>query len=192
MDSIKRFMLNLRTANGGDLLPLHDVNQQLGELYPDKEAATQKLVELCAELNRYCTDVHFDEEEGCFSLTCLGIPIIGEVKEINIYLSSHEEYLVGDSYLHSCKVEDCRNAIYGFAGYDPDDDEESADNLSANQSFMDKYGVSVCDLAEGASVEISELREKIVERFDKIFDANLDPNSLWEEAVRYVLAAQKV
>lgn len=184
---ITRYKLTLKSEDGRDLLPLHST-EQLGGLYSEFGTAVSQLEELYSNLLRYdCNGCHFDPNEGLFFMSCLGIPVIGRVEEVKIQLTGSEFDAAGREWDYNNEVEDCRHAIYAFAGYDPDTDEDSADNLSAAQSFLDKYGLSVCDLAEGAGEESEKIRDKIIAKYDHIFDANYDTNGLWEDAIRLVL-----
>ena len=185
--NIKRFKVSISTEEYRDLLPLNS-SEQLGGVYGFWGDAMVALENVYEDLRRYtCTDVHFDREEGDFTLVCLGIPVTGKIETIYIDLTAAEVRDAWTEQDNICKTEDCRVAVYAFAGYDPEEDDSDPDNLIAAQSFLDKYGLSICDLAEGAGEETDAIRKKIMARFDKIFDMNCDMNSTWAEAVREVL-----
>lgn len=185
--NIKRFKVSISTEEYRDLLPLNS-SEQLGGVYGFWGDAMTALEDVYEDLRRYtCTNVHFDREDGEFTLVCIGIPVTGKIETISIELTAMEIRNAWTEQDNICKAEDCRAAIYSFAGYDPEEDESCPKNLSATQAFLDKYGLFVCDLAEGAGEETDVIRKKIMARFDKNFDMNCDMNSTWAEAIRTVL-----
>lgn len=187
MFTVTRYVVKLKAENAGELLPLHST-EQLGETYPDRESAIVQLRKLYEDFLDYLPIAdHFDREDGYFTATCFGIPVIGSVEKVPIALTSAELSKAGEAYMSVLKAEDCRNAIYSFAGYDPDADEKDADNLRAAYDFVNRYGMLIGDVAEGTTEKMEQLRKDIIERFDKIFDTHFNPYSLWEEAIRQVL-----
>ena len=187
MFTVTRYMVKLKAENHSELLPLHST-EQLGKIYPDRESAIIQLRKLYEDfLDYYPIADHFDREDGCFTATCFGIPVIGSVEKVPIALTSAELSQAGEAYMSVLKAEDCRNAIYSYAGYVPDVGEKDADNLRAAYDFVNRYGMLIGDVAEGTTEKMEQLRKNIIGRFDKIFDASIDPNSLWKEAIRQVL-----
>ena len=181
---IARFVLKSKTSS----VIAQALIEQYAGFYETRQQAANKLADL---YQRLCDEFGPKERELCkdshlrILMETAGV-FVG-IEEIRIPLTNTEIYSAWQRQDRIFKTEDCMAAVYAVAGYDPDEEEDSPDNQSAATSFMDRYGISVRDVAEGAGEEGEKIRAKMIARFEKIEDANLDCNFLWRDAVRQIL-----
>lgn len=113
---------------------------------------------------------------------------VDESAVIEIRLHARELRLAAIAYEKACLVEDAEQQIFDFGDYYPDLDEESPENIQSATSFLDKFGISLLDLATGAGERSSRLRNDIIMRFEKGRSCNLADNDVWQAAIAQVLS----